>query len=463
MNTSQERNPSIRMGQKPFFDDHRELRTQKYDGQTVYRAGMPLGVRPSEADQPAALSMPFTNGEKYEYAITYEQIDARGHLVEGEISPVKLQTVAGTPRAIDVTVTNISSSIENNWNTDCALAIAGTAVAYGPDINDFYYDLVDCTPAFTLKIGDSAYYADQTCAIMTDAGTGNTIAVSAGHGVLAGDTVYFYDTGTTFTRQRVVELVTALSITVLGSPVTWDFATNANIMCYKAGLVYGNIGIVDGDQNNVNTINLKDAYPGSGAHTIQIADIVEFIDINENLQRRTVTNINNPGPSDITISGNPISISNLSLIYSLNQRSDAITIRRLNPNGITFIAQAAATDPYGTLVISNNLRINIYRTIKNQSFGVNGELFLVAAIPNNGLGTATQLYTDGLIADGSGTPGTDELGRQFDDPDQAPNPPPISKYVKAFGNQLFYAGGERGFNENSDRVFFSSFNSYQFS
>lgn len=431
---------------------------QKYDGQTVYRAGMPLGVRPTEADQTTALSMPFMDDDVYEYAITYEQVDARGHIIEGEISPVKSQEVGTTPSAIDVTVTNLQSTLNNNWNTDCALATAGQAVAYGPDIDGFYYDLVPCTAGFTLAIGDSAYYADQTCAVMTDAGTGNTIAVSAGHGVLPGDSVYFFDTGAMITRQRVVELVTTTSITVLGSPVTWDFSTNANIMCYKAGLVYGDVGIVDGNQNNVNTINLKTAYPGSGVHTIQIGDVVEFIDSDGHLQRRNVTDINNPGPSDITIDGNPISILDLHLIYSLNQRTDAITIRRLNANGITFIAQAAATDPYGTLVISNNLRINIYRTVKNQSFGVNGELFLVAAIPNDGLGNSTQLYTDGLISDGSGNPGTDELGRQFEDPDQAPNPPPISKYVKAFGNQLFYAGGERGSDENADRVFFSDGN-----
>ena len=431
---------------------------QKYDGQTVYRTGMPLGVRPSEADQTSALSMPFTSGDKYEYAITYEQIDNRGHIVEGEISPVKLQTVGTTPSAIDVTVTNVTSTQGNNWNTNTALAIAGQAVAYGPDINGFYYDLVPCTPAFTLKIGDSAYYADQTCAVMTGAGTGLTIPVAAGHGVLPGDTVYFFDTGANITRQRVVELTTATSITVLGSNVTYNFASNPNIMCYKVGLVFGDVGIVDGDQDEINTINLKASYPGSGAHSIEIGDVVEFYDSDNNLQRRTVTDVNNPGASDITISGNPVSISSLTLIYSINQQPDQINIQRLNPNGITFTDQVALTDPYGTLVISNNLRINIYRTMKDQSFGVNGELFLVAPVPNNGLGTATQLYTDGLIGDGSATPGTDELGRQFDDPDQAPNPPPISKYLKAFGNQLFYAGGERGQDENSDRVFFSDGN-----
>jgi hypothetical protein len=436
---------------------------QKYDGQTVYRAGMPIGVRPSEADQVAALSMPFKNTEKYEYAITYEQVDARGHILEGEISPIKLHTVGTTPSAIDITVSNLTPSnltpsSASNWNANTALAVAGQAVAYGPDSGGFYYDFVPCSTGFTLKIGDTAYFADQTCAVMTAAGTGLTIPVAAGHGVLPGDTVYFSDTTNPLaiiTRQRVVELTTDTSITVLGSDVTYDFATYPNIMCYKTGLVFGDIGIVDGIQLNKNTINLKSAYPGSGVHTIRVGDVVEFVDLNNNLQRRIVTVINNPTASDVTIDGNPVSVGNLSLIYSTNKRTDAINIQRRNPTGITFKAHVALTDPYGTLVISNNLRINIYRTIKDQSFGVTGELYLVAPIPNNGLSIPTQVYTDGLIADGSGTAGSDELGARFDDPDQAPNPPPISKYLRSFGNQLFYAGGERGNPENSDRVFFS--------
>jgi hypothetical protein len=422
---------------------------QKYDGQTVYRTGMPVGVRPNEADQTAALSMPFLSTEVYEYAITYEQIDSRGHIVEGEVSQVKSHTVGTTPSAIDVTVTNLMSSLKNNWNTNCAIATAGTAVAYGPDRNGFYYDTVPITGAFTLKIGDSAYYADQTAGVITggvSAGV-NTIPVASGHAILPGDTVYLFDTGTNLTVQSQVELITPTSITIFGNPVTVNSATNPNIMVYKTSLVFGKVATTDSNQSNVTTINVHINYPGSGQPTIAPSDIVEFLDSSNNLQRRTVTAV---GASSITISGNPVNIIDLTVISSINQASNQVTLQRLNPNGITFKAQVALTDPYGSLVISNNLRINIYRTIKNTSFGVNGEIFLVASIPNNSLGAGTQIYTDG-IADA-------ELGRQFDDPDQAPNPPPISKYVKAFGNQLFYAGGERGVAENSDRVFFSDGN-----
>ena len=424
---------------------------QKYDGQTVYRAGMPIGIRPpTVVDQTAALSMPFKDTEVYEYAITYEQVDAKGHIVEGEISPVRDHTVTTTPSAIDVTVTNIIPSRSKNWNTDGAIAVAGTAIVYGPDVKGFYYDLVSLVAGFTLKIGDNAYYADQTCAVMTAAGTSNTIPVDAGHGVLPGDTVYFFDTADNRTVQRIVELVDTTSITVLGPPVTFDFAMDPNIMCYKNSLVFGKVAIVNGDQVNPTNNNILVVVD----HTVQLNDVVEFLDSSNNLQRRNVIFVDT---THVKVDGIPISVLSGYVISSTNQRADALNFRRLNAGGITFIDHDAATAPYGTLNISNNLRINIYRTLANQKFGVDGQLFLVAPIPNNSLGSATQVYTDGLIGV-PGPPEVSELGRAFDNPDEAPNPPPISKYVKAFGNQLFYAGGERGNAENSDRVFFSDGN-----
>jgi hypothetical protein len=428
---------------------------QKYDGQTVYRTGMPIGIRPPDvADQVAAQSMPFLATQVYEYAITYEQVDALGHIVEGEVSTVRKHTVGTTPSAMDVTVNNILPALGpppyENWNTNGAIAVAGTATVYGPDVNGFYYDFVPLVAGFTLKIGDNAYYADQTSAVMTGGALGptNTLNVLAGHSVLEGDTVYFFDTGANRTVQRVVELITATTITVLGTEVTVNSGTAPNIMVYQNSIVFGNVAIVNGNQSNLNNILVI------AGHTVQLGDVVEFIDSQSHLQRRTVTFVD---ATHVTVSGIPISISTGFLIYSINQRTDALNFQRLNPNGITFIDHVPLTSPYGTLNISNNLKINIYRTFANESFGVNGDIFLVAAIPNNSLGGATQDYTDGLIGI-AGTPNIEELGREFDDPDQAPNPPPISKYIKAFGNQMFYAGGERGNPDNSDRVFFSGGN-----
>lgn len=400
---------------------------QKYDGQTVYRTGMPQGDRPSAVDDTTSTIKPFNQNEVYEYAITYQQVDNRGHIVEGEISEVWSHTIAAATASMDVTVTNLVSSVANNWNTNGAIAIGGTASVYGPDSEGFYYDLVSVSAGYTLKIGDSAYYFDETCAVVNGAQANVvTINVDAGHNVLPLDIVYFQTT-TPALVQRLVTEVTATSITISGSPVT--VADNENIGVYLANKVFGDVGIVNGAQSNINTITID------AGHTLRLNDEVEFIDSNNNLQRRNVTAT---GATSVTIDGNPVSVNDNVLITSTNQRQDAITLKRTNSAGATLLANAP---------ISNNLRINIYRTEKNKSFSVTGELFLVASIPNDSISSATQTYND-LLADA-------ELGREFGNPVQQPNPPPISKYLKSFGNQIFYAGGERGNSENSDNVFFS--------
>ena len=403
---------------------------QKFDGQTVYRTGMPQGIRPSAADNTTAPIQPFVMNDVYQYAITYEQVDFRGHIVEGVISEVWTHTVAAATAAIDVTVTNLMSTVGNNWNTDGALAAAGAVTVYGPDANGFYYDLLPVAPGYTFKIGDRAYYLDTTAAQVNGAQVDVvTIQVQAGHNVEVGDIVYFPNS-TPELMMRTVSAVTGTSITIQGAPVS---VSNADfIQVYKVSSVFGNIAIVNGVQNQVNTIVVL------AGHTIQLGDVVEFTDTSNRLQRRNVTAV---GATSITIDSVAVSVSDLLLITSRNLRANAINLQRINFGAATLTPGAP---------LSNNLRINIYRTRDGETFGVTGQLYLVASIPNNSLGAGTQVYTD-EIADA-------ELGRTFDNPVQEPNPPPISKYLRSFGNQLFYAGGERGNPENSDRVFFSEGN-----
>lgn len=411
---------------------------QKFDGQTVYRAGMPIGLRvPIPTDNTTFDSLPFTTGDKYQYAITYEQIDNRGHIVEGEISEVRDYTAGSTPCAANVVVNNLQATQRSNWNTDFALATGGTATSYGPDVDGFYYNFIDVSASYTLKIGDNAYYADLTCAVLnTDQTNQNILSVDTGHGVLPGDIVYFID-ATDVERERVVSEISASTITVPNEPVTISPSMGApyeNVLVYKTSKVFADVAIIDGNQVDVTNILVKTG------HNVQVADVVSFIDANGNFQRREVLSVD---ATHVEINGNGVDVNDLYLISSENQRANQVTFQRLNANGATLGAGAP---------ISNNLRINIYRTLKDETFGVNGELYLVASIPNDGSGAGSQTYIDGL-------PDIEILNvRQFDDPDQAPNPPPVSKYIKSFGNQLFYAGGERGVAENSDRVFFSEGN-----
>ena len=410
---------------------------QKYDGQTVYRAGMPTGIRPSAVDDTFFPIKPFVMGNNYQYAVTYEQVDALGHIIEGAISEVWKHTIAAATAAMTYTVTYLPAG--SGWNTNGASAIGGMSSSYGPDGNGFYYDQVVVNVPYTLKIGDSAYYQDAQIALINgnQSGVGGagviTIIVHIGHGVVPGDTVYFTD-ATPVSLQRVVDSVTDTSITIQGSPVS--VLDSTSILAYKVGLVFGDVGIVSGNQSNVNTINLSTALSGP---TLQIGDVVTFIDASMNMQQRNVTAV---GAGTITIDGIPVSVLNGIVIASTNQQAGLITIQRTNANPITSNFNSA---------ISNNLRVNIYRTENNGNFAVDSELFLVASIPNDSTTFSPTSFVDSLA--------DNELGVEFADPDRLPNPPPISKYVKAFGNQMIYGGGERGTSANSDNVFFSEGNS----
>lgn len=417
---------------------------QKYDGQTIYRAGMPPGIRSSETDNNTNTCLPFSDGNVYQYGITYEQIDNRGHIVEGAISAFDTHTVGASGGAINVSVTNLINSTGSNWNTNCAQAVGGTAATYGPDANGYYYNLVSLNTGFSLKLGDTAYYGDLTCGVMNST-QANTlkINVQSGHGIVSGDIVAFVDSSSHQIYRPVVS-TTASSFTISGQPVSVDYTMGAaftNVLVYKQSAVFGDVAIVNGSQFDVNIIMVSNA---NGGHTIQLNDVVQFIDMNQNMQQRTVTAVSS---TSITISGNPISISNLSLISCITLRNNAINLQRTNLNG----AKLGTNAP-----ISNNLRINIYRTPNNSPFDTIGLAYLVASIPNTTIGSSTQVFIDG-IADA-------ELGQvlEFEDPDELPDPPPISKYVKSFGNQLFFGGGERGNSENSDRVFFSEGNNPEY-
>lgn len=406
---------------------------QKYDGQTVYRAGMPIGARPTAVDG-SSISAPFNTGEVYQYAITYEQVDAKGHIVEGEISEIFSYEVQSGPTASQVTVNNLISTAKANWNTNFALTTAATASVYGPYTdpkgNVYYFDLISLHTGFTIKIGDTAYYGDGNAGTSSSSVTNSfVIPLVSGHVIEPGDLVVFIDTSFV-TYYRLVVSTTPTSMNIQGVPVTIPNATT--FIAFKTGLVFGDVAIINGSQSNINTIIVF------SGHSVLVNDIVEFIDSQDNLQRRNVTGVSS---TSITIDGISVSVISGVLISSINQRNNAINILRVNDVPVQFLDNDR---------ISNNLRINVYRTKKNESFNVNGEIYLVKTLVNDGSGTGTQSFFD-LLTD-------DEVQRSYDNPIEIPTPPPISKYVKAFGNQLFYAGGERGNPDNSDNVFFSEGN-----
>jgi hypothetical protein len=397
---------------------------QKYDGQTVYRAGMPKGSLPDGTETVAPPILPFVAGESYKYMITYSQIDNLGLLVDGTMSQAWETKIVAANAAIDLSVDNIEPG--TGWNTNGAVAIAGTATVYGPDSDGYYYNTVAVNPGYSLNVGDAAYYGDLECAVVNGLQVGVlTITVLIGHGVVAGDEAYFLDL-TIFAGRNVLRSVTAVtptSITIDGPSVI--VAAGANILVYKRSNVSGNVAIVNGSQNNVTVITVV------AGHSVQLNDMVSFVDANGRNQRRLAIAI---GANTVEIGGNAVSVVDRSVIQAEEQTANEIILIRKNLN-------PAVLD---NAPISNSLIINIYRTENN------GDLFYrIASIPNNSDGSIAQIFLDTFY--------DVEIKRleYYTSFNETPDPPPISKYVKTFGNQLLYGGGQRGNHEKSDLVYFS--------
>lgn len=147
---------------------------QKYDGQTIYRAGMPLGATPIPA---AAGSGTGVDAGLHRYYITYEQIDANGRLVEGRLSnPGEINL--GAAEDVNVTVSNLLQG--SGWNTNCAV-INGTQAGVN-----------------TINVDD---------------GSGGV------HSLQVGDTAYFFDGVSSSYVTREITSVTANTITIAGAAV----------------------------------------------------------------------------------------------------------------------------------------------------------------------------------------------------------------------------------------------------
>lgn len=152
---------------------------QKYDGQTVYRAGMPMG------EVPVLTLVNIGSGSvtvgNHTYYITYEQFDNNGRIVEGVRSDgASISVGPSDPDDVEVQVKNLIQG--TGWNTNGAI-IDGAQVGV------------------------------------------NTIQVDLGHTMQPGDKAFFLDNGFPVVDAfglpyRNVLSITANSITIDGAPVT---------------------------------------------------------------------------------------------------------------------------------------------------------------------------------------------------------------------------------------------------
>lgn len=149
----------------------------KYDGQTLYRAGLP-SFPSLIAAVTATAGLP--NGT-YIWQGRYAQKDAAGNTVEGNL----LSTVVGTAAAsfkVDLQVNNIQAG--SGFNTNCGI-VAGAQVT----VNTITVD--DGSGGLhTLKVGDTAYFFDAVSASYVEraiTAKSNTTITIAGAAVTVAD------------------------------------------------------------------------------------------------------------------------------------------------------------------------------------------------------------------------------------------------------------------------------------
>ena len=162
-----------------------------------------------------------------------------------------------------------------------------------------------------------------------------------------------------------------------------------------------NCAIVAGAQVTVTTITVDDG--SGGNHTMQVGDTAYFYDsVSAGYVERTVTAV---GLTTITIAGAAVTVAD-------------------------------------NAVISNNLKIGIYRNLSSGTFP--SVWYLVEEIPNNSF-AATQVYNDDTADAG--------LGAEIFPPIQDRSPPKKGAYVSQWNSVMITAGDP----ENPTLVFYSSF------
>ncbi len=164
-----------------------------------------------------------------------------------------------------------------------------------------------------------------------------------------------------------------------------------------------NCAIVAGAQGPVNEITVDDS--SAGAHTMKVGDTAYFFDAVE--ATYITRNVDSVTATTITVAGAAVTIAD-------------------------------------NAVISNNLRIGIFR---NMSAGTSQ--FLLVELPNDSF-NATQVFRDNVAASG--------LGAEYIAPVKLHGLPPKGKYITSFRN-LLIVGGDI---ENTNTVYYSDIDGPEF-
>jgi hypothetical protein len=214
----------------------------KYDGQNIYRAGLPLPDYVSPGAGTGTLSGTFR------YGVTFIQKDATGNIIESDlvvgddaitVSSAGVNVTFGPVQAPAAAVTVVSGA-------QVGVTTITVTKASGIKVGDFvwFYDQSGATKnpvireveavdasANTIDISGAAVDVDDLTAVAIAQARFNlnsalvngnqtgvtTITVLTGHSLVAGDTAYFFDRVTDTHVERVITSVTATTI-VIPSP-----------------------------------------------------------------------------------------------------------------------------------------------------------------------------------------------------------------------------------------------------
>jgi len=248
---------------------HDEL--YKYDGQTFFRAGMPIGVKPTTADGGAGS---ITNSSTT-YIVTYIQKDNKNNIVEGIESPTST-ALNLTSKQVDLTLTNIED--DTGFNTNCGLIAGAQSTINTITLDD------GSGGSHTFKSGDKAYFFDSVSSSFV---TRNITSVAATTITVDGAAVTVADNDIVSNNLKIAiyrnqsagtthSLVIELPNNSFATTQTHtDNVTDANLGAnYVAPIkphglppkgkyltVHQNKLIIAGDLANVNTVYYSDDFP----------------------------------------------------------------------------------------------------------------------------------------------------------------------------------------------------------
>lgn len=200
----------------------------KYDGQTLYREGVPKAVISSLSTGAGSLT------GAYQYQVRFIQYDNRGKIIQGEFSDV-----TGTTLSADSSILTI---LNPSFDPEVPMATGATAGMVG---------------------------------IVNGLQTATTINVDAGHTIRVGDTIAFNTTATAAFTKKIITATTTTTITFSGSVTVAD-----NTPIYRllhAGFNM-KMAIVNGAQSGVSTITVSSFSTANEKNTIELGDTIYFYD-----------------------------------------------------------------------------------------------------------------------------------------------------------------------------------------